>query len=202
MNKKHILIIVCAAYVVGAGMFNYLLGEKKIRNFIDFYETYQNEMLDHLKTKFENMNAEDLNDAQYINDIFDLQHSYGFVYKDNMVVFEKDMETTLKYKNSTARELFNDYSQASGKNSFGNIKDILFEESGTLVWIKSDDIGEELISWDSVTNNGSVYIVGLATPISEIENISDYNTYRNVDICFYIISSALLCFAAFQSTKK
>lgn len=202
MRLKRIMILVCVLYVFAGAAINYFTNAEKIKNLIEFYKSYQNELLDYIKVSFEELPDEYIEDPEQISKIFDLEYTYGFVYRDNIVVYEKDIETTLKYKNSTARELFNDYAQASGSRNTGNIRSILFKDSGTAYLQKTNQTGKEIISWRSVIKNDKDYVVGIAIPLNTVLEISNYKKYMMTDILLYIFNCLVVILLSFIVYRK
>lgn len=202
MNFKRVVIFICIVYTVAGGIFTYLTNMDKVNNLIGFYKTYQNEMLDYIKERFENTPDENAEDPEYIDDIFDLRYTYGFVYSDNMVIFEKDMETTRKYGNSTVRELFNDYAQESGNRNAPNIMKILFHDSGTAYIKKNNDTGREIISWRNIRKNDKDYVVGIAVPVSTVLEVSEYKKYMILDVASYLLNSIIIWGGAYAAIRK
>ncbi len=202
MILKRVMILVCILYVFVGGAINYLTNADKIKNLIEFYKSYQNELLDYIKVSFEDLPDEYIEDPEQISKIFNLEYTYGFVYRDNIVVYERDMQTTEKYRNSTARELFNDYAQASGTSNAKNIRSILFKDSGTAYVQKTNQTGKEIISWRSVRKNNKDYVVGIAIPLNTVLEISNYKKYMMTDIFLYIFNCFVIIFFAFIVCRK
>ena len=117
-------------------------------------------------------------------------------------MYERDMHTTEKYRNSTARELFNDYAQASGSSNAKNIASILFKDSGTAYVQKTNQTGKEIISWRSVRKNNKDYVVGIAIPLNTVLEISNYKKYMMTDIFLYIFNCFVIIFFAFIVCRK
>lgn len=202
MILKRVMVLICMIYVFAGGAINYFTNAEKIKNLIEFYKSYQNELLDYIKESFEELPDEFIEDPEQISKIFDLEYTYGFVYRDNIVVFERDMQTTEKYRNSTARELFNDYAQASGSSNAKNIASILFKDSGTAYVQKTNQTGKEIISWRSVRKNDKDYVVGIAIPLNTVLEISNYKKYMMTDIFLYIFNCFVIIFFAFIVCRK
>lgn len=192
MKLKRILIIVCIIYVFAGAAIVYFTNTTKVKNLIEFYKSNQNELLDYVKAGFEDLPDEDIENPEKISKIFNFEHTYGFVYKENIVVYERDIETTMKYKNSTARELFNDYAQASGGSNTVDIRRILFKDSGTAYVQKINSIGEEIISWRNVRKNDNDYVIGIGIPLNTVLEISNYKRYMMTDILLYLINCVMV----------
>lgn len=202
MNFKRIAVIMCIIYVLIWGVFVYYTNRGKIRNVIEFYREYQNELLDYVKIRFEEMPDEYNEDPEHIEDIFDLGYTYGFVYSDNEVIFEKNLETTEKYSHSTVRELFNDYAQESGNINTPNIMRILFNDSGTAYIRKNTDTGREIMSWRNINKNNKEYVVGISVPIDTVLEVSKYKKYTKIDIAAFAVNTAAVCGGVYVMTRK
>lgn len=200
MILKRIMIFICTIYVFAGIVIMYFSNSDKINTLIESYKLCQNELLDYIKASFEEMPDEYIENPEELDKIFNFKYTYGFVYRDNVVIYERDMETTEKYKNSTARELFNDYAQIDGSNNADDVMNILLEDSGTTYVQKTNNESCELISWRSISKNDNYYVIGIAIPVNTVLEVSNYKKYITIDILMYIFScivvvalSAFIC---------
>ncbi len=197
MNKKRIYVLICAAYILMSGVVGHLISKAKVDHLMSLSESYQISILDYIKIYFEDLSDEDMENVEELDRIFNLFDSYGFVYRDNVIIYERNLETTSDYRNATARELFNDYFLENGENTVESANDIMLSDEGTAFVTKDDADGEEIISWCNIEKNGSNYIVGVGMPVDDIIESVQYNKFKKVGVAVFVINVcvvAALCF--------
>lgn len=205
VKKVYLLFVFCIIYIFISAIFSYYVSIKRADSIIDFYVYQQRNLLNDIKSEFESLSPDDMENAEVIDEIFNFKDIYGFVYRDNMVIYEANLETTEKYKNSTTRELFNDYSKDSGNEIVNNMTDIMFKEEGTEYLTKDNIYGQEIVTWKNVDAYGKSYIIGIATPVRTILNNVNYYLYRNIFIILSVINYvtvAVLCHYVIKLNKK
>lgn len=180
MNNKHILIVFSLIYIFIGISVNYLLCNSMYNNIIEFYKYEADNLLSEIKVRFEKLSPDDIENTEILDEMFDLRDGYGFVYRDNMVIYEMNLDTTKQYMNSTTRELFNDYSQDSGTNLADDMTNFIFRDEGTEFLIKNNDCGLEMITWKSLEINNKSYVIGIAFIVKDILEKGDYYFYRNI----------------------
>lgn len=177
----------------------------KFDNVLDLQRANQEHLLKDISYKFALLDKDEIEKFETLDLLFKFENSYGFVYRNNVVVYEMDKETTAKYKNSTARELFNDYSQDSGNYIVENVTDIINNEYGTLCLTKNNDFGEEIITWRTVNIYDNSYVIGISTPIESVLEGTNYYTFFGIFIITFVINVTLiiaLCLTVIKLSKK
>lgn len=205
VKNVHILVFVCIVYIFISAIVSYYVSIKRAGSIIDSCVYQQRNLLNDIKSEFELLLPDDMENAEVIDKIFKYKDVYGFVYRDNMVIYEIDIETTEKYKNSTTRELFNDYSQDSGNEIVDNMTDIMFKEEGTEYLTKDNIYGKEIVTWKNVEAYGKNYIIGVAVPVYNVLNDVNYYLYRNIFIIISVINYVVvgsLCYYIIKLHKK
>lgn len=180
MNNKHILVIFSLIYIFIGISINYFVCNRMYNNIIEYYKYEYKDVLENIGVKFEKLSPDDIENSEILNEVFELYNGYGFVYRDNMVIYEMNLEKTGQYKNSTTRELFNDYSQDNGSNLTNNMTNILLKEEGIEFLTKNNDSGMEMIVWKNIDLYNKSYIIGVASPVSNILKRGDFYFYRNL----------------------
>lgn len=159
---------------------------------ISCYERDQNKFIEYIMSEFETLPEEDTVNPDVLNKLFKFDISYGFVYKDNIVVFEKDLRTTEKYKNSTTRELYNDYSLNSGRDIVKNVSEVLLASEGNEIITKVNSRGEELMAWNTVNKYNSNYTIGLTCPVKTALDSNNYYFNTAVLAILTVLSSVII----------
>lgn len=196
MNKQHILVIFSLIYIFVGISVNYLFCIKIYDSVTEYYKSHSYKVLGAIREKFENLPSENIENPEILDGMFDLNDGYGFVYRDNLVVYEINIETTKLYKDSTTRELFNDYSQESGTNLADDITNFIFREEGTEFLTKNNDYGLEMVTWNNVEIYDKSYVIGISLPVKSILESENYYLYRNLfalgTIIIYILVTMFL----------
>ncbi len=159
---------------------------------ISCYERDQNKFIEYIMSEFETLPEEDTVNPDVLNKLFKFDISYGFVYRDNIVVFEKDLRTTEKYKNSTTRELYNDYSLNSGRDIVKNVSEVLLASEGNEIITKVNSRGEELMAWNTVNKYNSNYTIGLTCPVKTALDSNNYYFNTAVLAILTVLSSGII----------
>lgn len=197
MKVKNIFIVFCILYVITSTAINYVIVKNGFSRMLKFYESHQEDLLDYVKMRFEDLPQKDTENPEAIDKLLKFNNIYGFLYKGNMVIYEMDLKTTESYKNSTTRELFNDYSMQSGTEIVEDMTDIIFKDEGTAYITKNNKYGKEMVSWKNVEKNGENYVIGAAIPLEYIMEISNFKFYRNVVLIVGLMNYIIilgLCF--------
>lgn len=205
MKVKNIFIVFCILYVITSTAINYVIVKNGFSRMLKFYESHQEDLLDYVKMGFEDLPQKDTENPEAIDKLLKFNNIYGFLYKGNMVIYEMDLKTTESYKNSTTRELFNDYSMQSGTEIVGDMTDIIFKDEGTAYITKNNKYGKEMVSWKNVEKNGENYVIGAAIPLEYIMKISNFKFYRNVVLIFGLMNYIIilgLCFLLKRNEKR
>lgn len=205
MKVKNIFIVFCILYVITSTAINYVIVKNGFSRMLKFYESHQEDLLDYVKMRFEDLPQKDTENPEAIDKLLKFNNIYGFLYKGNMVIYEMDLKTTESYKNSTTRELFNDYSMQSGTEIVGDMTDIIFKDEGTAYITKNNKYGKEMVSWKNVEKNGENYVIGAAIPLEYIMKISNFKFYRNVVLIFGLMNYIIilgLCFLLKRNEKR
>ncbi len=205
MKVKNIFIVFCILYVITSTAINYVIVKNGFSRMLKFYESHQEDLLDYVKMRFEDLPQKDTENPEAIDKLLKFNNIYGFLYKGNMVIYEMDLKTTESYKNSTTRELFNDYSMQSGTEIVGDMTDIIFKDEGTAYITKNNKYGEEMVSWKNVEKNGENYVIGAAIPLEYIMKISNFKFYRNVVLIVGLMNYIIilgLCFLLKRTEKR
>ncbi len=159
---------------------------------ISCYECDQNKFIEYIVSEFETLSEEDTVNPDVLNKLFKFDVSYGFVYRDNIVVYERDLRTTEKYKNSTTRELYNDYSLNSGKDIVKNVSEVLLASEGNEIITKVNSRGEELMAWNTVNKYNSNYTIGLTCPVKTVLDSNNYYFNTVVLAILTVLSSGII----------
>lgn len=205
MKVKNIFIVFCILYVITSTAINYVIVKNGFSRMLKFYESHQEDLLDYVKMRFEDLPQKDTENPEAIDKLLKFNNIYGFLYKGNMVIYEMDLKTTESYKNSTTRELFNDYSMQSGTEIVGDMTDIIFKDEGTAYITKNNKYGKEMVSWKNVEKNGENYVIGAAIPLEYIMEISNFKFYRNVVLIVGLMNYIIilgLCFILKRTENK
>ena len=205
MKVKNIFIVFCILYVITSTAINYVIVKNGFSRMLKFYESHQEDLLDYVKMGFEDLPQKDTENPEAIDKLLKFNNIYGFLYNGNMVIYEMDLKTTESYKNSTTRELFNDYSMQSGTEIVGDMTDIIFKDEGTAYITKNNKYGKEMVSWKNVEKNGENYVIGAAIPLEYIMKISNFKFYRNVVLIFGLMNYIIilgLCFLLKRNEKR
>lgn len=192
MVKLHIITIAGILFATVNIAVSSVLSINNRNNIVDAYIINQNNFLDYIKKGFEDLPEKDTENPEILNKVFKLNQSYGFVYRDNIVVYEKDIETTKKYKDSTTRELFNDYSLNSGKIIVDNMADIIFKDKGSEILTKNNEFGKEIITWVTLKKNNKNYYIGISCPAETVLKNANYYINRNTQMIIAIVNSAII----------
>lgn len=191
---KKALIFSIIIYIIVVFLGKYLIFDKIRENILDDYEDQYVKYHQSIMTRFKALSKEEIESVNALESLFDSDKTYGFVYKDNLVVFEKNLKTTEKYKGSTVRELLNDYSQKTGEFLADNLTDMIQEQCGVHYLRKSRKIGLEMVIWKTANIYDSEYIVGISTPVKKILQASNYYKYQVVYILSVTVILLLLLF--------
>lgn len=204
MKVKNIFIIFCIIYIITSIAVDYIIAKKGVSRILGFYERHQEDLLDYVKVRFEELPEEDTENPEAIDKLLKFNNIYGFLYKGNIVIYEADLETTESYKNSTTRELFNDYSMKSGTEIVENMTDIIFKDEGTAYITKNNRCGKEMVSWKNVVKNGENYVIGVSTPLEYVMKMSNFKFYMNIVLIIGIMNYIIiigLCFFLKKTEK-
>lgn len=205
MKSVHILVLACIIYIVISAAFGYYINIKKYDNLLDFSVSRQEHMLDNIVAEFKALSDDETENPEILDNMFKDKNVYGFVYKENVVIYEMNMETTEKYQYSTTRELFNDYSLDSGSTIVDDAANIMLKDAGTEYLTKNIKNGKEIVSWKTVSKGGYSYVVGVTCLVESILDMSNYYLYRNLTALSCLINYLiviLLCFYIVNIKKK
>lgn len=172
------------------------------RNYIiECFKLDQNKFVDYIISDFEKLSESDTVNPEILNKLFKFDISNGFVYRDNIVIFEKDLKTTGKYKNSTTRELYKDYSLNSGTDIIKNVSDLLLESNGNEIITKISSRGKEIMTWNTVKKYNSYYTIGITCPVKTILSNSNYYFNTSVLSVLTVISSGIIVVSCIYINK-
>lgn len=172
------------------------------RNYIiECFKLDQNKFVDYIISDFEKLSESDTVNPEILSKFFKFDISNGFVYRDNIVIFEKDLKTTGKYKNSTTRELYKDYSLNSGTDIIKNVSDLLLESNGNEIITKISSRGKEIMTWNTVKKYNSYYTIGITCPVKTILSNSNYYFNTSVLSVLTVISSGIIVVSCIYINK-
>lgn len=172
------------------------------RNYIiECFKLDQNKFVDYIISDFEKLSELDTVNPEILSKLFKFDISNGFVYRDNIVIFEKDLKTTGKYKNSTTRELYKDYSLNSGTDIIKNVSDLLLESNGNEIITKISSRGKEIMTWNTVKKYNSYYTIGITCPVKTILSNSNYYFNTSVLSVLTVISSGIIVVSCIYINK-
>lgn len=172
------------------------------RNYIiECFKLDQNKFVDYIISDFEKLSESDTVNPEILSKLFKFDISNGFVYRDNIVIFEKDLKTTGKYKNSTTRELYKDYSLNSGTDIIKNVSDLLLESNGNEIITKISSRGKEIMTWNTVKKYNSYYTIGITCPVKTILSNSNYYFNTSVLSVLTVISSGIIVVSCIYINK-
>ena len=172
------------------------------RNYIiECFKLDQNKFVDYIISDFEKLSKSDTVNPEILSKLFKFDISNGFVYRDNIVIFEKDLKTTGKYKNSTTRELYKDYSLNSGTDIIKNVSDLLLESNGNEIITKISSRGKEIMTWNTVKKYNSYYTIGITCPVKTILSNSNYYFNTSVLSVLTVISSGIIVVSCIYINK-
>lgn len=172
------------------------------RNYIiECFKLDQNKFVDYIISDFEKLSESDTVNPEILSKLFKFDISNGFVYRDNIVIFEKDLKTTDKYKNSTTRELYKDYSLNSGTDIIKNVSDLLLESNGNEIITKISSRGKEIMTWNTVKKYNSYYTIGITCPVKTILSNSNYYFNTSVLSVLTVISSGIIVVSCIYINK-
>ena len=172
------------------------------RNYIiECFKLDQNKFVDYIISDFEKLSKSDTVNPEILSKLFKFDISNGFVYRDNIVIFEKDLKTTGKYKNSTTRELYKDYSLNSGTDIIKNVSDLLLESNGNEIITKISSRGKEIMTWNTVKKYNSYYTIGITCLVKTILSNSNYYFNTSVLSVLTVISSGIIVVSCIYINK-
>ncbi len=172
------------------------------RNYIiECFKLDQNKFVYYIISDFEKLSESDTVNPEILSKLFKFDISNGFVYRDNIVIFEKDLKTTGKYKNSTTRELYKDYSLNSGTDIIKNVSDLLLESNGNEIITKISSRGKEIMTWNTVKKYNSYYTIGITCPVKTILSNSNYYFNTSVLSVLTVISSGIIVVSCIYINK-
>ncbi len=204
MKKIYLISIFAVLYVFINFAVNSYLNDMKSDNLIQLYSNHQNDVLDTIETELGGLTEEKLHDSDIMENIFIYNNMDGFLYIDGKVVYEKDKDTTMLYKDSTARELLGD-SYMSDDKTKANYATIMLEKAGSEVLTKISDGSKDLISWRTTTIGESQYITGVATDVEYILKQGQYAKFKYISDSIFTANNIivlLLCFLLARSENK
>ena len=204
MKKFYLISIFAILYIFINFAVNSYLNGMKSDNLIQLYSNHQNDVLVTIETELADLSEEMLNDSSIMENIFIYNNMDGFLYIDGKVVYEKDKDTTMLYKDSTARELLGD-SYMSDDKTKANYATIMLEKEGSEVLTKVSDGSKDLISWRTTTIDDKQYITGVATDVEYILKQGQYAKFKYMSDIIFIANNiivAFLCFLIAQSELK
>ncbi len=204
MKKFYLISIFAILYIFINFAVNSYLNGMKSDNLIQLYSNHQNDVLDTIETELADLSEEMLNDSSIMENIFIYNNMDGFLYIDGKVVYEKDKDTTMLYKDSTARELLGD-SYMSDDKTKANYATIMLEKEGSEVLTKVSDGSKDLISWRTTTIDDKQYITGVATDVEYILKQGQYAKFKYMSDIIFIANNiivAFLCFLIARSELK
>lgn len=204
MLKKNLLVILGIVYILSSICVSYVSRKERINSVCDFYNSSQVKLVEYMSLLYQSIPENKREDSQVISELFDVDSISAFIYKDNKVIYEKDIETTKRYEKATVRELYNDYKQQGGKNALNVYNHIMETDTDTLKIVKDSSIGEVLCHWQTVKIDGENYIIGVDTPIKKIVEKSRYNEMANFDLACLIVRIIvvlILCFGLWHKNK-
>lgn len=133
--------------------------------------------------------------------------SYSMFYKDEKVIYEKDSQTTDKYKGQNIRQVYGIFSYEGGSH----LEEVLIPMenglSGNDYFEKSYHKGKEQVTWLCFHYEGADYVLGMATSHNYILSIDKFQHKVNLKYAIahifsfiLILFSALICFDTYKNT--
>lgn len=132
--------------------------------------------------------------------------SYGFIYRNNKVVYERNNELTRMYISKSIRDLYGAYSYYGGSHLLEVLEKIEHRKSGIDYFVKNYDAGADVVSWHVFEIYGDNYTVGVATNSFYILELYKYNKIKNfVGVCavvysfFMVVFTIIMCISIFRN---
>ena len=205
MIKKKFVLVFTIFYITFSLFILFFANYIKFDNIIESCKRQEKDVLERVIKSLYNADDEKFEDMNYLNNLLKSETYFIFLYKENIVLYEKNLQNSKKYKGATIRELYNDYTKNSGVDIVDDMLEMLESEEGIEYMTKMPSIGDEIIAWKNIEIDGYRYTVGVECPIRDILLETKYYLFRNISFFTNICSDILIlifCFSYYKRATK